>query len=157
MALFCAAIRSDSVSILRYHFCSHALVISYKILSVCRLKYPHSCSSHFFSLVFLPLFVLMLVVLLMAIVIIFSMFFSMQSFRHRIDASTQASILLNTLHPFLDTYSLSMSSLVSKALCVVIIFLSFGPFDCVYPCLFYRYSRRLLRCLSLWLDFSCWV
>ena len=50
MALFCAAIRKYSVSLLNFPFQIHIQVFSCDILSVCHLKYPNSCfSSHLFS------------------------------------------------------------------------------------------------------------
>ena len=60
MTLFCAAIRKDSVFLLRLPF----QVFSYEILLVCLLKYPYSCfSSHFSFQVIVVLFVLMLSVM----------------------------------------------------------------------------------------------
>ena len=51
VALFCAAIRRDSVSLLRFPFLSRVQVFSSETSLVCRLKYPYSCfSSHFFWL-----------------------------------------------------------------------------------------------------------
>ena len=47
--LFCVGMRGDSVSVLRFPFCSHVLVILCEILLVCCLKYQYSC----FSLPFL--------------------------------------------------------------------------------------------------------
>ena len=57
MALFCAAIRRESVSLLGFPFLSHVQVFLYEISSVCRLKYPYSCfSSNFFPSFFLTNF-----------------------------------------------------------------------------------------------------
>ena len=42
MALICAAIRSDSVSIKRFLFLSNIKLLSCQISRVCRLKYPYS-------------------------------------------------------------------------------------------------------------------
>ena len=50
IALFYAAIRRDSVSLLRFPFLSHVHVISWEILFISRLKRPLSC--------FFPIFVL---------------------------------------------------------------------------------------------------
>ena len=61
MALFCAAIRRDSVYILRFPFLSHVQVFSCEILFVCRLKCPYNCFSyHFFFLVIVILLIIML-------------------------------------------------------------------------------------------------
>ena len=42
MALFCAAIRRDSVSVLKFPFLSHFQVFLWEILLVCHLKCPYS-------------------------------------------------------------------------------------------------------------------
>ena len=44
MALFCSAIKRDSVFLVRFSFLSHVPVFLYEISSVCRLKYPSLCS-----------------------------------------------------------------------------------------------------------------
>ena len=55
-----------------------------------------------------------------------------------IDASTLSSVLTSPLPPsFLDTYSLSTLSLRFNALCMVIIFLFFGPFVQIHLWLFF--------------------
>ena len=47
-ALFCSAIRKDSVFLLRLPFPNYVQVFLCEISSVCRLKYPYNCfSSHF--------------------------------------------------------------------------------------------------------------
>ena len=52
MALFCAAIRRDSVSLLQFAFLSHVQVLSCKMLFISRLKRQQSCfPSHFYFLV----------------------------------------------------------------------------------------------------------
>ena len=49
MALFCVAIRRDSVSLFKFHFLSHVQVLSHEMLVIGRLKRPLSCfPSHFF-------------------------------------------------------------------------------------------------------------
>ena len=54
MALFCAAIRRDSVSLLRSLFLRHFQVFSCEMSLVCRLKCQYSCFSfHFFFKLFL--------------------------------------------------------------------------------------------------------
>ena len=53
MALFCIAIRRDSVSLLKLTFLSHVQVLSCVMLFISRLKCPWSCfPSHFCFLVF---------------------------------------------------------------------------------------------------------
>ena len=49
MALFCAAVRRDSDSLLKLPFLCHIQVFSCEMSLVCRLKCPYSC--------FLPIFV----------------------------------------------------------------------------------------------------
>ena len=124
MALFRAAIRRDSVSLLRFPFLIHVKVFSCRISLVSCLKCPYSC----FSFPFL-----------------FSSYCSvddcvacnvaggcnqssselfMKSSSRCIDSSTQSSMLTRPLpHSFLDTCSLSTSSLGCKALCIVMSFL----------------------------------
>ena len=61
MTLFCAAIRRDSVSLLRFLFLSHVQVFLCEISLVFHLKCPHSCFSYHFC--FLVNFVLLMLVL----------------------------------------------------------------------------------------------
>ena len=49
MALFWAAMRRDSISLLQFPFLSHVHVFSFEISLVCRLKYPYSCFPSYFS------------------------------------------------------------------------------------------------------------
>ena len=61
IALFCASLRRDLVSLLRFPFLSRVQVLSREIWLVCCLKYPCSCfSSH---LCFLVIVLLILVLL----------------------------------------------------------------------------------------------
>ena len=125
MALFCSAIRKDSVSLLKFSFCSHIRVFSCEISPFCHLKYPYNCFSlHFCFLVYVfILFVLILSVLLLSTVIHLSLFFLMLSLSPCIDASMLSSMLASPLSPsFLDIYCLSMSFPTFKALCIVINF-----------------------------------
>ena len=70
MALFCAAIRRDSVSFLKFPFLSHVQVLSCEMLLISRLKRPWSCfSSHFCFLVFVILLSIVLSVLFLMAVI----------------------------------------------------------------------------------------
>ena len=47
MASFCATIKRDSVSPLRFPLLSHVKVFSFACSPVLRLKYQYSCFSHF--------------------------------------------------------------------------------------------------------------
>ena len=70
MVLFCAAIRRDSVSLLRFPFLSHVYVFSCAMLLISRLKRPWSCFSfHFCFLVIVVLLVLVLFVLFLVAII----------------------------------------------------------------------------------------
>ena len=70
MALFCAAIRRDSVSLLKFPFLSHVQVLSCGMLLISRLKRPWSCfSSHFCFLFFVILLSIVLSVLFLMAVI----------------------------------------------------------------------------------------
>ena len=117
MALFCAAIRRHSVSS-DFPF----LLFSCEILPVCHLKYPCSCfSSYFCFLVIVILLIIVLFMLFLVAIINLTMLFFMYSLSPCIDVSTLFSMLVSPLPPFfLDTYSLSMSSLRCKVLCIVI-------------------------------------
>ena len=126
IALFCAAIGRDSVSLLRFLFLSHVHVSSCLMLLISRLKRTQICfSSNICFLVIVFLLVLVLSVLFLVAVINFFLRFSMYSLSHYIDASTLSSILVSPLPPsLLDTYSLSTSSLGCNALYMVISFLA---------------------------------
>ena len=70
MALFCAAIRKDSVFLLKFPFLSHVQVLSREMLFISRLKRPWNCfSSHFCFLVFVILLSIVLSVLFLMAVI----------------------------------------------------------------------------------------
>ena len=61
VALFCADIRRDSFSLLRFPFLSHAYDLSCEMLLISHLKRPWSCfSSHFCFLVTVILLILVL-------------------------------------------------------------------------------------------------
>ena len=124
MSLFCAAIRKYSVSLLRFPFLSQIQVFSCEMSLVCRLKCPYSCFySHFCFLVIFVLLILVLSVLFLVAIISLPPRFSMKSSNGCINTSTLFSMLANPLPSFLDTYSLSTSSMGCKALCMVISFL----------------------------------
>ena len=122
MVLFCAAIRIDSVSLLRFPFL---------------VKPIFSClRCHFFSLkmsielFFFPFFLVICVLLVFVLLVLFLVAvisllscFSMLSSSRYIEASTLYWMLASPFPPFLDTYSLTMLSLGCKALGMVISFL----------------------------------
>ena len=124
MVLFCAAIRRDSVSLLKFPFLSHVQVLSCE-MSISRLKRPWGCfPSHFCFLVFVILLSIVLSVLFLMAVISPLSCFSMLSSSRCMDVSTLFSVLANPLSPsFLGTYSLSTSSLGCNALCMFVSFL----------------------------------
>ena len=122
IVLFCAAIRKDSISLLKISFLRHVQIFS----SVCRLKYPYSCLSSDFCFLVVVLSIFMLLVLFLVTVISLSWLIFMLSSSHRINALTLSSMQANPLPPsFLDTHSLSESSLGCKAPFIVICFLIF--------------------------------
>ena len=69
MALFYAAIREYSVSLLRFPFPSHVLVFFWEISQLCRLKYPYCCFSFHFCFLVIAMFSLVLTMLLLAVVV----------------------------------------------------------------------------------------
>ena len=110
MALFCTAIRRDSVFLLKF---SH---VRFRLFAL-----EYSCFSSYFCFlaIFVPLILVFSVLFLVTVISLFPRFFR-QSSCHCIDASTLFSMLVSPLPPsFLETYSLSTSSLVSKVLCIV--------------------------------------
>ena len=134
MALFCVAIRRDSVSLERFSFHSYVQVFWCEIWLVCLLKYPYSCFySYFcFPVFVVALFVQMLLELLLAIVFSPSLLFLMSSSSPHIDESMHSLTLASPLSPpFLDTYSLS--SFEWKTLYIIINFL-------VHLSMFFSYS-----------------
>ena len=123
MALFCTIIRKDSLSLLRFPILSHVHIFSCAISSVSHLKYPFSSSSFCFLDFLVFLSVLTLPMLLSAALINLSLLFLMNSLSPCINASMQFSMLVSQFPPFLVSYSLSMSSVRCKALCIIINFL----------------------------------
>ena len=132
MALCCAALKRDSVSLFVFPLLGHVQAISRPILPVYRLKYSLSCFLRIFLFEILLLCVFMLTLLLLATVISFSLLFSLQFSSLLIVASTQSLMLSSTL-PLLDTYFLSISSVGFKVLCIVINFLVLGSFCLSFP------------------------
>ena len=122
MALFCAAIRRDSATLLKFLLLSQ--VFSGKISFVCRLKYLYNCFSfRFCFLVIIVLWIIILPVFFLVPVINLSLPFFMLSSSPCIDALTPSSMLVSPLPPsFLDSFRLSMSSFRCKTLCIVISF-----------------------------------
>ena len=120
MALFCIAFKRDFVSLLRFPFLNHNLVISYAIFSLCRLKHQYSCfSSYFCSRDFdVLLFVLRLTLLLLTAGISLALLFFVYSSTPRIVASTLPSVLsCSLLSSFLDTYIFPLCRLKHQYSC----------------------------------------
>ena len=70
MVLFCAAIRRDSVSLLKFPFLIHVQVLSCEMVFISRLKRPWSClPSHFYFVVIVILLSIVLSVLFLMAVI----------------------------------------------------------------------------------------
>ena len=67
MALFCAAVRRGSVSLLRFPFLSHVYIFSCKMSLVSRLKSPCSPSPFCFLVIVVPLVLVPLVLFLVVI------------------------------------------------------------------------------------------
>ena len=124
IALFCAAIRRNSVSLIKFSFLSHVQVFSCEMLFISRLKRPEL---FFFPFLF-PIYCRSVVHSVVCLVFdgcnqSSSVFFMSPSSRC-IDAAMLSSMLESSLPPsFLDTYSLLTSSLGCNALCMVISFL----------------------------------
>ena len=78
MTMFCAAIRRDSVSLLKLLFLSHVLVFSYDMLFISCLKRPESWfSSHFcFQVIVIRLVIVLSVLFLMAVISLLRAFLS---------------------------------------------------------------------------------
>ena len=123
MALFCAAVRKDSVFLLGFHFLSYVQVFSYVISFVCRLKYPYNCFS--FHLYFLVIVILlMLVVFVLFLVAVSSLCSFLCSLRVVLSRYRRYLPCWRVFPPvFLDTYSLSISSVGYNALRIVMGFL----------------------------------
>ena len=118
MALFCATIQRDSLSLLRFPF----LLVSCLLLEI-------SLQLFFFPFL-LPSIVVLLIFMLLELflvaVINLSWFFFMLSLNHLITASMLSSMPVSfPPPPFLNKYNLSLSSLGCKALCIIISFLVF--------------------------------
>ena len=119
---FCTAIRRDSASLTDFPSCCHLQIFSYEISSFCLLKYPYSCfSSHFCFLIVVLLIIMLCVLFLVAVDLLCSLLILSSS--PCIDASVLFSMLASPLLPsFLDTYSLSTSSLWCQAFTSSLVF-----------------------------------
>ena len=108
MALFCAAIRRDSVSLISFLFVRHVQVFSCEMSFFSRLKCPYCCFSfHFCFLVIFVLLMLVLSVLFLVAVISLPPPFFIWSSRRCINALTSSWILASPLPPsFLCTVCL---------------------------------------------------
>ena len=111
MALFCAAIWRDSISLLRFPFLCHVHVFLREMLLIYHLKCPYNCFSCYFC--FLVIFVLLMFML--------SVLFLLGVLRLSFSCNLLVIISMHRYYlecwwypfppSFLDTYSLSMSSL----------------------------------------------
>ena len=109
MALFCSAIRKYSVFLIRFPLFRYVQAFSCEIFLVSCWKLSQICfSSHFSFFIIVVLLVLVLFVLFLVVVISLSLIFLM---------------LVSPLAPFLDTYSLTISSVECTASCLVISFI----------------------------------
>ena len=70
MALFCVAIRKDSVYLLRFRFLSHIQVFSYEITLASRLKRPQSCLSPYFCFLVIAVLLIIVSILLFLVAVI---------------------------------------------------------------------------------------
>ena len=107
MALFCASVRRDSVSLLKFPFRSHVNIFSCEIPYVYRLRYSYSYSFSYVSFQYsIVLFIFMLSMLfLIAVIHPFLLYLMLSS--PCIDDSTKSSMLASLLVPFFqDIYIL---------------------------------------------------
>ena len=110
-ALFCVAIRRDSVSLLRFHFLSYVQAFSLG----CRLEYPYSCFSFHFCFLVIVLLIFVKFVLFLIAVISLSLLLPM----YRLYLQYWRVLFL----PLFLKHILFMSWLGCKALCIVVSFL----------------------------------
>ena len=129
MALSCAAIRRDSISLLRFSLLCQVQAFWCEMLFIRRLKRPYSIfPSHFCFRVVILSSVVLSVSFLMIVICPRRLFLC--SLRAVVwMRQTVSSRLASPFSPsFLDTYSLSTSSLRCNALCISLVFLFLGPF-----------------------------
>ena len=121
---FCAAIRRESVSLLRFQFCSHVQVFLCEISLICLFKYPYGCfPSHFCFLIIVDLLVFIVTPGTDRCNL---SFFAVFLCSLRVVLIHQ--LYLQFCHVFLTLSSLDicclfMSSLECRALCIIISFL----------------------------------
>ena len=163
MALFCAAIRRDSVSLLRFPFLSHVQVFSGEISLVCRLKWTYNnLSSHFRFLVIFALLMFVLFVLSRrgnqsSPALFYAVFSSLYSMHRRYLECWQVGFLLLFL-----THIVCLSHLWDvRPYASSWVFLFSGSFIEVFLSSTLRMVPSILRggqlrYLSLWWDF-CYV
>ena len=135
MALFCAAIRRNSVTLFRFPFLSHVQLFSCEI-SLCRLKYPYSCFS--FHAYFLVIVISLIIVLfLFAVIALFYVVFesSYRCIGPLLNACEPASSFFSCLCHLWDvkSYALSLvflfSGSCSLSLSLSLLFCSFESFS----------------------------
>ena len=121
MSLFCAAIWRDSISLLRFPFLSHVQVFLCKLLLIRRLKHSLRCFSiHSLFLSYCHSVGHRVISIISGGCNQSSFVFFLESLYRCINAFFIAGKSLP--HPYIDTYSLSTSSLGCNALYMVISF-----------------------------------
>ena len=70
MALFCAAIRRDSVSLWKFPFLSHVQVLSSEMLFISRLKRPWSCFPSYFCFLVIVIVISIIITIITLIIIV---------------------------------------------------------------------------------------
>ena len=124
MAWLYATFKRDSVSLLRFPFHSLIKVFRCEILAVCRLFMDWNTHTVVVFPFLFPSFRCCIDTFVVCNDSGLSLFFLMESSNRRIVVWMLSSMLPSFLpHFFLDTYSLSTSSLRCKALCIFISFL----------------------------------
>ena len=128
MALFCTAIERDSASHLSFLFLVMSRFSCKQYHKFVAWNIHTVVFNYCFKIFVAFLFVLMLVLLLLTAVISLSLLFLMYSLRPFFLSINATSVLASSLLPFLDTYSLPISSFWWSS-----VFLSFGSFVWVPP------------------------
>ena len=147
MMLFCAVIRKDSVSLLKFPFLCRVQVFPCEILLICRLKCPYSWfSSHFCFLVIIVFLILVFLVLFLVTVLNFSLLFFMKSSRHLIDISTLSSMLASLFLLLFLTHIICLYHLWNiKLYASSLVFLFGGQFVKVFSSSTLRFILSILR------------
>ena len=163
MALFCAAVRRDSVSPLRFPFFIHVQVFSCEISLICHLKYSYNCfSTHFCFLVILLLIIVWFVSFLVVVISLSLLFFYVvfESSYRCIDAVFNAG---ESSSIFFSWHILSLLSLVCKALSIVISFLvlwsiCWSSFLLYFNYYYYYYSLWVFHIsFNWWFFIGVWM